>query len=468
MSSHRIPKLLPYAIGQWAGYQPAKHHKLLAKKLQEVASGTCKRLMVFMPPRHGKSMLASEFFPAWYLGVHPDQQLIAATYAQGLADDFGRKVRNLVTSDQHRYMFPDFKLSDDSQAANRFHTEQRGAYFAVGAGGPITGRGANLLLIDDPIKGRDDAESDTMRTRLKDWYTSVARTRLMPGGAIVVIQTRWHEDDLSGWLLKDHQHEGWEVLNLPALCEKPDELGRVEGEPLWPEAYPAEELDTIRKSVGSRDWNALYQQRPAAAEGSVFKKENWRFYKPLELDPKALANSLECHTICQAWDTAFKTGSQNDFSVCVTIGVSANRYYVLDLWRDRVEFTDLKRIVQAQSYKWGPHAILVEDTAAGQSLLQELLRNTRLPLLPVKADRDKVSRSNAVTPSHEAGLIYLPENKPWLFEFLEEMGSFPNAVHDDQVDAFVHALSWALRVSPPTYEEPEEDFNGRSVYGWLS
>ena len=182
MSSHKLPKLLPYAIGQWAGYQPARHHKLLAKKLQEVASGTCKRLMVFMPPRHGKSMLASEFFPAWYLGVHPDQQLIAATYAQGLADDFGRKVRNLVTSEQHRYMFPDFKLSDDSQAANRFHTEQRGAYFAVGAGGPITGRGANLLLIDDPIKGRDDAESDTMRTRLKDWYTSVARTRLMQIG----------------------------------------------------------------------------------------------------------------------------------------------------------------------------------------------------------------------------------------------------------------------------------------------
>ena len=296
----------------------------------------------------------------------------------------------------------------------------------------------------------------------------VERTENFIAEGLVSHNTRWHEDDLSGWLLKDHQHEGWEVLNLPALCEKPDELGRVEGEPLWPEAYPAEELDTIRKSVGSRDWNALYQQRPAAAEGSVFKKENWRFYKPLELEPKSLANSLECHTICQAWDTAFKTGSQNDFSVCVTIGVSSNRYYVLDLWRDRVEFPDLKRIVQAQSYKWGPHAILVEDTAAGQSLLQELTRNTRLPLLPVKADRDKVSRSNAVTPSHEAGLIYLPEDARWLFEFLEEMGSFPNAVHDDQVDAFVHALTWALRVSPPTYEEPEEEFFGKTTYGWLA
>ena len=338
----------------------------------------------------------------------------------------------------------------------------------MGAGGPITGRGANLLLIDDPVKGRDDAESDILRQRLKDWYTSVARTRLMPGGAIVIISTRWHEDDLSGWLLKEHSHENWEVLNLPAVAEPNDQCGREEGEALWPDSYPLEELNVIRKSVGSRDWNALYQQRPSSVGGGVFKREHWRFFKPSEIEPKALCASLGVHAICQAWDTAFKTGAQNDYSVCCTIGISANRYYVLDVWRDRVEFPDLKRVVQGQSMKWGAHAILIEDTAAGQSLLQELARNTRLPILPVKADRDKVSRANAVTPTHESGLVYLPDNARWLNDFMDELASFPSAPHDDQVDAFVHALTWGLKISPPSYDEPEEEFFGQTRHGWLN
>ena len=218
--------LLAYAVGQWEGYTPAPHHKLLAKKLTGVANGTIKRLIIQMPPRHGKSMLASEYFPAWYLGLNPSHQVITATYAQGLADDFGRKVRNLINRAEHRWFFPESLMADDSQAANRFNMSQRGAYFAVGAGGPITGRGADLLLIDDPIKGREDAESERQRQILKDWYTSVARTRMMPGGAIVVIQTRWHQADLAGWLQDEHQHEEWEVLNLPAIAEPGDALGR--------------------------------------------------------------------------------------------------------------------------------------------------------------------------------------------------------------------------------------------------
>lgn len=463
------PRLLPYAVGQWAGYKPAPHHKLLAERLERVASGECKRLMVFMPPRHGKSMLTSEFFPAWYLGKNPGHQVIAATYAQGLADDFGRKVRNLVSSDQHRFMFPDCKLSDDSQAANRFHLASRGAYFAVGAGGPITGRGADLLLIDDPIKGREDAESETMRQRLKDWYTSVARTRLMPGGAIVVIQTRWHMDDLAGWLLAEHEHEGWEVLNLPAIAEPLDPLGRTEGAPLWPEAYPADELAVIRKSVGSRDWAALYQQRPSAAEGAIFKREHWRYYHPTENEPRALVSALKCFQVVQAWDTAFKTKEANDYSVCATIGITESRYYLLDVWRDRAEFPDLKRAVSAQAAKWGATSVLIEDTAAGQSLIQELHRNTRLPLIPVKADRDKVSRANAITPTHEAGLVYLPEGAHWLSDFVDELAAFPSAPHDDQVDAFVHALTWATKAAPPVQEEEVEEFFGRPAagMGWL-
>ena len=470
LKARSVLELAAFATKMWGGYKPAKHHKRIADALERVARGDLKRLMIFMPPRHGKSMLASEFFPAWYLGRNPSHQVIAATYAQGLADDFGRKVRNIMQDPQFADVFPATVLADDSQAANRFHLAQRGAYFAVGAGGPITGRGADLLLIDDPIKGREDAESETMRQRLKDWYTSVARTRLMPGGAIVVIQTRWHEDDLAGWLLKEHEHEGWETLNLPAIAEPGDALGRMEGEALWPAAYPVPELAVIRKSVGGRDWSALYQQRPSAAEGSVFKREHWRYYQPPEHEPKSLISALGCFQVVQAWDTAFKKGSMNDYSVGVTIGISANRYYILDCWRDRLEFPDLKRAVMAQAAKWGATAVLVEDTAAGQSLLQELGRNTRLPLIPVKADKDKVSRANAVTPTHEAGLCYLPMGAHWLSDFVDELASFPSAPHDDQVDAWVHGMTWAMQANPPEVEVVEEDeFFGRaSGMGWMA
>jgi len=467
-------KLLPYAVGQWAGYQPAKHHWALAKKLEDVADGKVKRLMIFMPPRHGKSMLTSEFFPAWYLGRHPDRQIIAATYAQGLADDFGRKVRNLVNSPAHSIIFPKFALAADSQAATRFHTTDRGAYFAVGVGGPITGRGADLLLIDDPTKGREDAESPVMRQHLKDWYQSVARTRLMPGGAIVVIQTRWHLDDLSGWLLREHSHEGWDVLCLPAIAETGDPLGRAESEALWPACYPAEELARIRLAVGSRDWASLYQQRPTALEGSIFKLQYWQYLKLWSDDVGTLIDSLKIFKVIQAWDTAFKTNQQNDYSACVTIGVAKNRYYVLNVFRGRLEFPDLKRMIQMHHGRWHAHTVLNEDAATGQSLYQELNRETRIPLVAVKADRDKVSRANSITASHEAGLIYLPDNQPWVSDFIDEISGFPNGAHDDQVDAFVYAMLHAITCEAPNESSNllEQEFPGMFMggfqqHGWM-
>lgn len=466
--------LIAYAIGQWAGYRPADHHWLIAKALERVSRGECDRLMIFMPPRHGKSMLASEFFPAWWLAQHPDRQIIAATYAQDLADDFGRKVRNLCRSPQHKGMFPGMSLSEDSQAASRFHTAQGGVYHSVGAGAAITGRGAHLLLIDDPIKGREEAESETMRRRLKDWYTSVARTRLMPGGAIVVIQTRWHEDDLAGWLLREHSHEGWETLNLPALAEPNDPMGRAEGEPLWPDCYPLQDLERLRSAIGPRDWSSLYQQRPSAAEGSIFKRDRWRTYDPGGMDPKLVLSSLEIDHVVQAWDTAFKTKETNDYSVCCTIGVSKARYYVLEVWRARVEFPDLQRAMIAQDSKWRPHAVLIEDTSAGQSLIQELYRSTRLPIIPVKADKDKVSRAHAITSTHEAGLCYLPPSEYWASDFEDELASFPTAPHDDQVDAFVHAMTRALEyrtIAPEPEALTDEEIMMRSrppVNSWLN
>lgn len=462
--------LLAYAIGQWEGYGPAAHHRRIADALTRVAEGECKRLMIFMPPRHGKSMLASEFFPAWYLGLKPDQQVIAATYAQELANDFGRKVRNLCRTPQHARLFPGFTLSDDSQAACRFHTPQRGVYQGVGVGGAATGRGAHLLLIDDPIKNREEAESEIRRKQIKDWYTSTAYTRLMPGGAVVVIQTRWHEDDLAGWLLREHKHEGWEVLNLPAIAEPNDPLGREEGGALWPEAYPEPVLAKIRLTAGPRDWASLYQQRPAAMEGAIFKREHWRWFDAPEDDPRALLRALGVFRVVQAWDTAFKAGEANDYSVGVTLGVTENRYYLLDVWRARVEFPELRQAVVNQHQKWGANVVLVENAASGQSLLQELQRNTRIPLQAIKADRDKVSRAHAVTGTHAAGLVHLPNGAHWVADFTDEAASFPSAPHDDQVDAFVHALTYAMNnvAAAPAHDDDDDDTGHRGgANAWM-
>ena len=268
---YAFSRLLSYAAYQWPNYADAPHHRLIARKLEAVERGEIRRLMISMPPRHGKSMLASEFFPAWYIGRNPNHYVIAATYAQELADDFGRKVRNQIADPAFKAIFPGVGLKDDSTSAKRFHitapndafaTGQDGAYFAVGVGGPLTGRGAHLLLIDDPVKNREDADSELIRKKTREWYTSTAYTRLMKDGRVVVIQTRWHESDLSGWLLAEHQHEGWDVLSLPAI----DDSGKA----LWPEMYPVDRLNQIRLAVGPRDWSALYQQRLGPERGSHY------------------------------------------------------------------------------------------------------------------------------------------------------------------------------------------------------
>jgi predicted phage terminase large subunit-like protein len=308
----------------------------------------------------------------------------------------------------------------------RFNTSRGGSYYAVGRGGAITGRGCGLLVLDDCIKGAEEARSDTIRRALHEWYSHVARTRLEPGGAIVVIETRWHEDDLAGWLLREHADEQWDVLSLPAIAEQ-DESFRREGEALWPERFPLAELERIRTAIGGRAWTSLYQQRPAAAEGVVFKQEWWQFYRP--------PLTLPLIRTVQSWDTAFKRGAENDFSVCTTWGAAENGYYLLHLWRDRVAFPELKRMLASLAEQWKSDAILVEDRASGQSLIQELRLGSSLPVIPVKADSDKLSRAQAITPLVEAGRVFLPESAPWLGNFVDELAAFPNGMHDDIVDS---------------------------------
>ena len=427
-----------YAVALWPQFELARHHELIVSRLEAVERGEISRLMIFLPPRHGKSLLASTIFPAWFLGRNPERQLIFATYGQELSDDFGRHVRNLIADHVHRAIFPGCSLSEDSSAAHRFNTVRGGAYFAVGRGGPITGRGAHLLIIDDPLKDYAEANSEIVRRALYDWYSAVAYTRLAPNGAIVLIQTRWHEDDLAGRLLANNFGDDWEVLSLPAIAEH-DESFRREGEALWPRRFGLVELEKIRSAVGGRAWASLYQQRPAAAEGAIFKRDWWQFYPP----PLTVA----LNRIVQSWDTAFKRGTENDFSVCTTWGVAENGFYLLHLWRRRVEFPELKRVLASLAEQWKPNAILIEDKASGQSLIQELKLSTALPIIPVRVDSDKETRAQAVTPLMEAGKIFLPESAPWVSDFIEEMACFPNGNHDDVVDATTQALNF-LREEP--------------------
>src|SRR6056300_93282 len=348
--------LLSYAKHMYPGYKDPAHIQLIAKNLEKLESGEIKRLAVFMPPRHGKSMLCSEFFPAWYLGNNPNEFVIQSTYAQELADDFGRKVRNQLQSPDFNNVFQNVALRSDSTSAKRFHTMQGGTYTAVGAGGAITGRGAHLLIINDPIKGREDAESQVQRRNLIEWYKSVAFTRLMPGGKVIIIQTRWHEEDLAGFVLENEPGQ-WKVLDLPAINDN--------GDALWPEPYPLEKLKKIQATVGERVWQSLYQQKPSAEQGQILKRDWWQIW-----DKKRFPG---CHTIIQSWDTAFSAKQSADYSARTTWGVFTHIdeegrdqacIILLEAWRNRVEYPELRKEAQQSFFDWKPDVVLVEKRAS--------------------------------------------------------------------------------------------------------
>ena len=425
-------ELSAYAVALYPPFDLTHHHRFLIDKLEAVVRGEIDRLMVFMPPRFGKSLLTSTLFPAWYLGQHPDHSIIAASYGQELANDFGRRVRSFVDSDLHRLIFPKSRIADDNAAVHRFGLAPGGNYYAVGVGGAVTGRGADVLLIDDATKDAESAYSTTSRKSLQQWFEHVAYTRLQPGGAIIVIATRWHQDDLPGWLLREHAGDNWQVVSLPALAEPGDALGRAEGEALWPSRFPLEALARIREAIGSTAWSALYQQRPVAATGAIFRKDWLRsFAEPPEYS--RLIFSLDC---------AAKVGESNDYSVIAVWGETRAGYYLIDLVRERLDFPSLKARVLTKAGFWHPHAIIVEDTSSGTPLIQSLRDETSLPLLPVRPLGDKGSRAAAVSPLFESGRVFLPEHAPWLADFVDELTSFPAAPHDDMVDATTQALSW--------------------------
>lgn len=430
-------RLIAYAAYQWPGYRDAAHHRLIARHLEAVERGEIKRLMITMPPRHGKSMLASEFFPAWYMGRNPDHYVVTATYAQELADDFGRKVKNQIEDGAFREIFPGVGLADDSKSAKRFHIEgshggyehattQRGAFYAVGVGGPLTGRGAHLLLIDDPVKNREDAESEVMRKKTKDWYTSTAYTRLMPGGRIVVIQTRWHEDDLAGWLQSEHDHEGWTVLDLPAINDN--------GEALWPEQYDVPALEQIKRALPPRDWSALYQQRPSPDTGDYFKREWIIPVDDAHIPPR---NTM---AIYGASDYAV-TADGGDYTVHAVVGIAHDgRMFLLDLWRAQVSSDVWVDALCALVRKWKPIGWAEEagqiKAGIGPFLVKRMIDTESYTVREQFPTRgDKAVRAQSIRARMAMQGLYVPSSAPWLSDLISELMSFPVGVHDDQADA---------------------------------
>jgi len=448
--------LLSFTRYTFPGYKPAPHHKLIADTLDEVAAGRKKRVMIFMPPRHGKSELSSRRFPAYFLGRNPEKSIISASYNNDFAADFGREVRGLVDSQKYRALF-NVGLSADSKAANRWHTDKRGMYFAVGVGSATTGRGAHFLGIDDPIKNREEADSETIREKIWRWYTSTAYTRLESDisfdeiadddwlwrefqndieagkaepfeGAVVLTMTRWHEDDLAGRLLVQMEQGGeqWEILELPAI--RSDEHGNEL--PLWEQKYPLARLQKIRDVIGTRDWSALYQQSPAPEEGLYFKREWMRYYTE---NPKYLR-------VYGASDYAV-TAAGGDYTVHVIVGTDPeNNIYVLDVWRQQTEsnvwidvFCDL--ILKYKPLNWAEEQGQILKSIGPFLQRRQLERRAYCAREQFVVVSDKPTRARSFQARMAMGKVYFPANAPWLSALEAEMFTFPAGVHDDQVDA---------------------------------
>lgn len=431
-------------------YRMNWHHRLLCDYLDKLACKEIRRLMVFMPPRHGKSELVSRKFPAYLLGRNPDTSIISCSYSADLASRMNRDVQRLIDSEKYAELFPDTQLSN--QHTRRFYetrytrnnnmfevVDKKGTYRSSGVGGGITGMGGEYIIIDDPVKNREDADSATMREKVYDWYTSTLYTRLEKDGCILLTLTRWHEDDLAGKLLKAAQEgaDQWTILELPAVCEyppKPYDM-RQEGEALWKWKYDEEALEKMKVTVGSRDWAALYQQHPTPGEGGTFKREWWNYYKVL---PDGL------YDFVQSWDCTFKDAQSSDYVVGQVWARKGSSRYMLDQVRGRMSFTETLRAIRSLSAKW-PQAIrkLVEDKANGTAVI-DVLRKEIPGLIPVEPEGGKIVRANAVTAVAEAGNIYLPDPSiaPWVHDFVEEHAVFPNGANDDQVDAQTQANTY--------------------------
>jgi len=455
-----------YCVVQWPSFETPRHIRLVTSALQDVEAGICKRLIISMPPRNGKSLTCSQLFPAWYMGKHPDHYFISTTYGEDLAVDFGRQVRNYIDSPQHKEIFPECILSDDSASAHRFTIKGKGGtYYAVGRGGPITGRGAHVLLIDDPLKDDLEASSEVVRAQLHNWYQAVARTRLMPGGAVVIVTTRWHVDDLPGWVLDNHKSENWRTISLPAIAEaETDELGRVEGEPLWPEKFPLSVLETTRDGMEARLWEALYQQRPTIGGGYLFLREWLEFFK----DSPSTGRGMNKYLLV---DPANSKNKNSDMTAMWVVGLAADsNYYVLDMVHDRLSVQERINMVFKLHRKHRPASVGYEQTGM-QSDIEHLkskmdTENYHFTITKVGGTVPKRIRIEALQPLFRNHRIWLPQEL-WradhegrqhdlVKEFMEqEFVRYPAVKHEDRLDALAWIISPKFSVTWPELEDED-------------
>jgi len=438
----------------WPDFIHGEHHELMARKFEEIADGKTKRLIINMPPRHTKSEFASFLLPAWYLGRFPNRKIIQCSNTAELAVGFGRKVRNLVGSESYAKIFPNVSLRSDSKAAGRWATNANGDYFAIGVGGTVTGKGADLLIIDDPHSEQEAAlaSSDpSVFDKVYEWYTSGPRQRLQPGGSIVVVMTRWSKRDLTGKICQamvDRDGDEWEIISLPAI--------KRNEKPLWPEFWSYEELDKLRIELPLSKWQAQYQQDPTSEEGALVKREWWQLWDKETPPP--------CDYIIQSWDTAFTKSERADYSACTTWGIfylnenkdDAN-IILLDAFKERMEFPTLKQRAMDMYKDWQPDSFIVEAKASGAPLIFEL-RRMGIPVQEFTPTRgnDKISRVNSVSDLFASGKVWAPP-KRWAEEVIEELAAFPNSDHDDLVDSTTQALLRFRRGGFITLQTDEPD-----------
>jgi len=414
----------------WPDFIEGSHHKIMSEKFNKVATGDLKRIVINMAPRHTKSEFASYLLPSWMIGKNPKLKIIQATHTTELAVRFGRKAKNLIDSQEYQKIFQT-KLREDSKAAGRWETNEGGEYFAAGVGGSITGRGADLLIIDDPHSEQDALNTNALE-RTWEWYTSGPRQRLQPGGIIVVVMTRWNTKDLTGKLInaqKEAKADQWEVIEFPAILPN--------DKPLWPEYWKLEELEGVKAGLPIGKWNAQYQQNPTAEEGSIIKREWWQLWDK-DLPP--------LHHVIQSYDTAFLKKETADYSAITTWGVfyptedSGPNLILLDVVKDRFEFPELRRVALEQYNYWKPESVIVEGKASGMPLTFEL-RKQGIPVINYTPSRgnDKHARVNAVAPLFESGQIWATDDK-FSEEVIEECAAFPYGDHDDLVDSMTQAV----------------------------
>jgi predicted phage terminase large subunit-like protein len=445
----------------WPVFISGKHHQIMADAFERVANGELKRLIINMPPRHTKSEFASYLLPAWFLGKFPEKKIIQTAHTAELAVGFGRKVRNLVSSEDYGKVFQT-KLSSDSKAAGRWNTDKGGDYFAIGTGGAVTGKGADLLIIDDPHSEQEAKQGNpAVYDAVYEWYTSGPRQRLQPGGSIIVVMTRWSKRDLTGQLLKNSSKDGtddWEVIEFPAILPS--------GTPLWPGFWKKEELESIKAEIPVAKWEAQYQQNPTSEEGALIKREYWKIWEK--------NTPPSCQYIIQSWDTAFETSNRADYSACTTWGVFEREdrhgnmvpnIILLDALKIRLEFPDLKKKAIEMYREWNPDTTIIEKRAAGAPLVYEL-RKAGVPVseyTPYKG-QDKIARVNSITDLFASGMVWRPETR-WAEEVMEEMAEFPHGEHDDLTDSASQALMRFRKggfISIET-DEPEETVERRRV-----